>query len=70
MPSWVPSVIKLRVKNTYDKDVQLMSSDDKPANGMQVNIVFHMNAKIGEKRLNNQNNTVQYDTITFISTRW
>ena len=47
-----------------------MSSDDKPANGMQVNIVFHMNAKIGEKRLNNQNNTVQYDTITFISTRW
>ena len=38
----MPSVIKLRVKNTFDKDVQLMSSDDKPANGMQVKIVFHI----------------------------
>ena len=67
MPSWVPSVIKLRVKNTYDKDVQLMSSDDKPANGMQVNIVFHMNAKIGEKgstiRTIQYYNTIQYNTI-------
>ena len=63
MPSWVPSVIKLRVKNTFDKDVQLMSSDDKPASGMQVKIVFHMNAKIAEK--GSAIRTIQYNTIQY-----
>ena len=61
MPSSLPSVIKLRVKNTFDKDVQLMSSDDEPANGMQVKIVFHMNVQIAEK--DSSITTIQCNTI-------
>ena len=38
-----------------------MSSDDKPANGMQVKIVFHMNAQIAEK--GSSITTTQYNTI-------
>ena len=30
------NTIKLRVKNTFDKDVQLMASDKQPAQGIQV----------------------------------
>ena len=33
------NTIKLQVKNTFDKDVQLLSSDKQPTQGIQVRIV-------------------------------
>lgn len=32
------NTIKLQVKNTFDQDVQLMSSDKEPSQGVQVRI--------------------------------
>ena len=36
MSATASNVIKLQVKNTFDKDVQLMSSDKEPSQGLQV----------------------------------